>query len=132
MKLTGKATHQGKEAKKDQKPVKPEWLVKHTPPKPDAIKRYREWNGTKWYWCCEANGGKCGGAWHAHLPSQCKGFSKRVKTKTPTKKDTTGTKRKLDALKLSAINKAIVEATQWENNEEQEHDYTLDDEYQET
>ena len=50
------------------------------------------------------------------------------------KKDTTGTKRKLDAFKLSAVNKAIVEATQWENNDEQEqeHDYTLDDEYQET
>ena len=50
----------------------------------------------------------------------------------PAKKDTTGTKRKPDALKLSTINKAIVEATQWENNDEQEHDYTLDDEYQET
>ena len=45
------------------------------------------------------------------------------------KKDTTGTKHKSDALKLSAINKAIVEATQWENNEDQEHDNTLDDEY---
>ena len=90
IKLTGKASRQSKEAKKDQKPVKPEWLMKHTPPKPDAIKRYREWNGTKWYWCCEANGGKCGGAWRAHLPSQCKGFSKCVKSKTPkmsTKKD---------------------------------------------
>ena len=107
--------------------------MKHTPPKPDAIKRYREWNGTKWYWCCKANGGKCGGAWRAHLPSQCKGFSKHVKSKTPllsTKKDTTGTKRKSDALKLSAVNKAVVEATQWENNEDQEHDYALDNEYQ--
>ena len=75
IKLTGKASRQGKDAKKDQKPVNPEWLLKHTPPKPDAIKRYREWNGTKWYWCCEANGGKCGGAWRAHLSSQCKGFS---------------------------------------------------------
>ena len=127
IKLTGKASRQGKDAKKDQKPVKPEWLLKHTPPKPDAIKCYREWNGTKWYWCCEANGGKCGGAWRAHLPSQCKGFSKRVKSKMPkmpTKKDTTGTKRKSDALKLSTVNKAIVEATQWENNEDQELDYS--------
>ena len=127
----GKAQREGKSTKKEQKPVKPEWLMKHTPPKPEAIKCYRVWNGTKWYWCCEENGGKCGGAWHAHLPSQCKGFSKPVKKKKiPTKKDTTGTKRKSDALKLSAVNKAIVEATQWENNEEQE--YTLDDEYQET
>ena len=127
----GKAQCEGKGTKKEQKPVKPEWLIKHTPPKPEAIKRYRVWNGTKWYWCCEENGGKCGGAWRAHLPSQCKGFSKPVKKKKiPTKKDTTGIKRKSDALKLSAVNKAIVEATQWENNEEQE--YTLDDEYQET
>ena len=132
-KLTGKASRQSKDAKKDQRPVKPDWLLNHTPPKPDAMKRYREWNGTKWYWCCKANGGKCGGAWRAHLPSQCKGFSKRVKSKTPkmpTKKDTTGTKRKSDALKLSAVNKAIVEATQWENDEHQEQEYTLDDEYQ--
>ena len=48
----------------------------------------------------------------------------------PTKKDTTGIKRKSDALKLSAVNKAIVEATQWENDEDQEQEYTLDDEYQ--
>ena len=131
-KLMGKGPCVGKSAKEDQKPVKPDWLTKHTPPKPDVIKRYREWNGTKWYWCCEVNGGKCGSAWHAHIPSQCKGFSKRVKDKKmPAKKDTTGTKRKSDALKLSAVNKAIVEAAQWENNDEQEHDYTLDDEYQE-
>ena len=50
----------------------------------------------------------------------------------PMKKDTTGAKRKSDALKISAVNKAIVEATQWENNDEQEHDCTLDDEYQDT
>ena len=131
----GKAQCEGKMTRKEQKPVEPEWLIKHTPPKPDAIKCYHEWNGTKSYWCCEENGGKCGGAWHAHLPSQCKGFSKRFKNKKmSSKRDTTGTKRKLDALKLSAVNKAIVEATQWENNDEQEkeHDYTLDDEYQET
>ena len=48
----------------------------------------------------------------------------------PVKKDTTGTKRKSDALKLSTVNKAIVEVAQWENDDEQEHDYTLDDEYQ--
>ena len=81
MKPMGKGPREGKSTKKDQKPVKPELLVKHTPPKPDAIKRYCEWNGSKWYWCCEENGGKCGGAWHAHLPSQCKGFSKHVKNK---------------------------------------------------
>ena len=132
MKLTGQATRQSKDVKKDQKPVKPDWLLKHTPPKPNAIKRYREWNGTKWYWCCKENGGKCGGAWRAHLPSQCKGYSKQGKSKNPKlppKKDTTGTKRKSDALKLSAVNKAIVEATQWENDEHQEQEYILDDEY---
>ena len=49
--------------------------------------------------------------------------------KLPPKKDTTGTKRKSDALKLSAVNKAIAEATQWENDEHQEQEYILDDEY---
>ena len=128
----GKGPHEGKSTKKEQKPVKQEWLVNHTPLKLEVIKQYCEWNGTKWYWCCEENGGKCGGAWHAHLPSQCKGFSKHSKNKKlPAKKDRTGTKRKSDALKLSTVNKAIVEAAQWENNDEQEHDYTLDAEYQE-
>ena len=61
-KLMGKAQCEGKSTKKEQKPVKPEWLMKHTPPKPEAIKCYCVWNGTKWYWCCEENGGKCGGA----------------------------------------------------------------------
>ena len=115
--------------------MKLDWLLKHTPPKPNALKRYREWNGTKWYWCCKENGGKCGGAWRAHLPSQCKGYSKQGKSKNPKlppKKDTTGTKRKSDALKLSAVNKAIVEATQWENDEHQAQVYTLDDEYHAT
>ena len=132
MKSMGKGPHEDKSAKKDQKPIKPDWLAKHTPPKPDAIRLYHEWNGTKWYWCCEENGGKCSSAWRAHFPLQWKGFSKCVKNKKmPAKKDTTGTKRKSDALKLSAVNKAIVEAPQWENNDEQEHYYTLDDAYQE-
>ena len=65
----GKGPHEGKSTKKEQKPVKPQWLAKHTPLKLEAIKQYCEWNGTKWYWCCEENGGKCRGAWHAHLPS---------------------------------------------------------------
>ena len=34
----GKGPCEGKSTKKDQKPVKPDWLAKHTPPKPDAIK----------------------------------------------------------------------------------------------
>ena len=36
-KLTGKASRQSKDAKKDQRPVKPDWLLNHTPPKPDAM-----------------------------------------------------------------------------------------------
>ena len=49
----------------------------------------------------------------------------------PVKRDnTTGTKRKSDVLKLSAVNKAIDEAAQWEDNAEEQKDYTLDDEYQ--
>ena len=45
----GKAQREGKMTRKQQKPVEPEWLIKHTPPNPDAIKCYHEWNGTKWY-----------------------------------------------------------------------------------
>ena len=38
MKPMGKGPHEGKSTKKDQKPVKPDWLAKHIPPKPDTIK----------------------------------------------------------------------------------------------
>ena len=38
----GKAQCEGRITKKEKKPFKPEWLMKHTPPKADAIKCYRE------------------------------------------------------------------------------------------
>ena len=44
-----------------QKPERPGWLKDHTKPKQESLTKYRTWYGTKWYWCDEATGGKCGG-----------------------------------------------------------------------
>ena len=139
----GKGTCECKSTKKEQKPVKPDWLAKYTPLKPEVIKQYHEWNGTKWYWCCEENRGKCVGvvkrtevnvAVHGlhTYPHSVNGSASIARIRSCLQRRIQqGQKRKSDALKLSTVNKAIVEATQWENNDEQEHDYRLDAEYQE-
>ena len=62
-------------------------------------------------------------------PPNVKVFSKHSNKKNTAKNDTTGTKRKSDALKLSAANKAIVEVAQWEHDE-LDHDYTADSDYE--
>ena len=46
-KALNKQAYEGKLVKKEQKPIKLDWLAKHTPPKPEAMKCYHEWNGTK-------------------------------------------------------------------------------------
>jgi hypothetical protein len=53
---------------------------------PADVKKTVMWKNKKFHWCCEENGGKCGGKWRAHAPSECKGpdFFKR---KNEEKKD---------------------------------------------
>jgi hypothetical protein len=34
------------------------------------------WHGGKaWNWCSPETGGKCGGCWRVHKPSQCRGVA---------------------------------------------------------
>ena len=109
----------GTKAKSDnavkQKPERPEWLKAHTAPKADNVHKYRSWNGTKWYWCDEATGGKCGGKWRTHKPSDCKGYAKSA-AKPETKEND---KKKKDALKMAVAHETLIEGTM----EEEDSDY---------
>ena len=59
---------------------KPSWLTNNEKPKDPS--KPRSWSGTEWYWCDESTGGKCGGKWGAHKPSDCRGKrSKRSRRK---------------------------------------------------
>jgi hypothetical protein len=49
----------------------PGWLANDTAP--DPIDKVMSHKGKKWHYCCEENGGKCGGKWRVHKPSECKG-----------------------------------------------------------
>ena len=49
---------------------KPKWSLK----KPEGdLKKPREYNGKKWYWCSSETGGKCDGKYRIHKPSDCQG-----------------------------------------------------------
>ena len=98
----------------NEKGGKPTWLKKHTPPEESSITKPRRWGTTSWYWCCKETGGKCGGKWRVHKPSECKGLGlkrkgekEKPKTEKPDKK-----KKKSGApkMKLAEAYKTIMEA----------------------
>ena len=73
-----KEEKQGKTKPKDQKKkkrksTKPDWMVNNE--RPDDINETRMWRDTKYYFCCTETGGKCGGMWRVHIPTECKGKS---------------------------------------------------------
>jgi hypothetical protein len=71
---TDKKRNLGKQS--DKRPEKPAWLKQNKSP-PDAdLKKTREWNKAHYSWCCVATGGKCGGKWRVHKPSECKGSAR--------------------------------------------------------
>ena len=49
----------------------PEWLEKNI--KPEPITKTMQLRGNPWHFCCELTGGKCGGKWRKHKPSECRG-----------------------------------------------------------
>ena len=104
---------------------KPEWMSE--PPGVGA--KTRTWNEKPWHWCDQSTGGKCGGAWRVHKPSECQGgafsstyyskmekerqtkaenLKKRIKTEGEEKMNTSRTKKKL---KLAAAIAASIEET---------------------
>lgn len=90
------------------KPERPKWLSDHVKPKEESIKEPRKWNNAKWYWCGDETGGKCGGKWRTHKPSECKGLGKPASEKKGDR--VSNRKRKADALKLATANEALMDA----------------------
>jgi hypothetical protein len=102
------------------KPDRPNWLKDNLKPeKGSDLRKYRIWNGLKWYWCSPETDGKCDGHWRLHSPKDCKGMKKRPRTSK--KKQISGQKRKASALKIAAANEAL--AAQAEMDEEEASDY---------
>ena len=60
-----------------EKKTKPAWMFAQ--PDDAELRKPREWNGTKWYYCSSKTGGKCDGVYRAHKPSDCKGTAKKGK-----------------------------------------------------
>ena len=101
-----------------QKPERPGWLKDHTKPKQESLTKYRTWNGTKWYWCDDATGGKCGGKWRTHKPADCKGYAKPAPKTSKT--DAKEEKKKKDALKMAVAHETLVESME---DEQEDSDY---------
>lgn len=81
-----KSTSGGDKARKP----KPEHLKK--PPKSGKEKDPVQWNNRTWYWCAEETGGKCGGHWRCHKPSDCEGKAHKFEKKR--KSDDKGNQKK--------------------------------------
>lgn len=84
--------------------ARPEWLDKKI--KPANPTDTKEFNNHTYYWCGSETGGKCGGTWRQHKPSECKGTSReaqqRAQPDRPTKR------RKEEARRLIQAQEAIL------------------------
>jgi hypothetical protein len=70
-----KAIKRGSEAKKKKHSTNLDWLTKSIKPSPTSkIMKHKE---APWHWCCAKTGGKCGGKWRKHKPTECKGTAQR-------------------------------------------------------
>jgi hypothetical protein len=62
--------YKGKSFKED-----PEWLTNSE--KPSPLTKIMNHRNKAWHWCSPETGGKCGGRWRVHKPSECKGLVAR-------------------------------------------------------
>jgi hypothetical protein len=90
----------------------PGWLTNQTALEPIDLMTLR---GKKWHYCCQENGGKCGGKWRVHKPSECKGTAalrKRGKEKQGSQGDTDegGSSEDSNDVKRLKIMTALTEA----------------------
>ena len=92
-----------KKARKEKFAPKPDFLRK--PPADTEISKSKEWNGATWYWCHEKTGGKCGGHWRTHKPSECKGTARNKGRKV--KAENSKLSKSDDNNKKVLINEAI-------------------------
>ena len=98
--------------KNNDKGEKPLWLKKHTPPEDHCLSKPRKWGVTPWYWCTKETGGKCGGKWRVHKPSECKGLKRKSDKEKPkhNKKDTKKKRSGPPKMKLAEAYQTIMEA----------------------
>jgi hypothetical protein len=59
--------YKGKSFKED-----PQWLSNNE--KPSPLTKTMTHRNKSWHWCSTETGGKCGGKWRVHKPSECKGL----------------------------------------------------------
>ena len=64
-----------KQVKYDMTKKKLSWMFKR--PKDADLKKSREWNGAKWWYCSKETGGKCKGVYRKHHPKDCKIFKSK-------------------------------------------------------
>jgi hypothetical protein len=57
---------------------KPEWLKSNKAPSESELTKPRDWKKSQYHWCSTATGGKCGGKWRVHKPSECKGAARDI------------------------------------------------------
>ena len=99
----GKNGKGGKQTPKQPKLEKPSWLKNNE--KPNDLTKSRTWNGSTWYWCDTSTGGKCGGAWGAHDPKQCRG----QRSKRKSNKDRTPDAKRARANKIIKAQQAVID-----------------------
>ena len=97
MSKSQKAEKTGKNKSSENKPTnagnkKPAWFQQR--PIDSELKKPKEWNGIKWYYCHKDTGSKCDGKWRRHKPSSCKGKASVFPGKQNQKKLTENPKRK--------------------------------------
>ena len=82
----GKGKDGDSKKSKNADPEKPSWLKNDDKPKDPA--KSRNWNDKVWYWCDASTGGKCGGKWGTHKPTECRGQrgKRNNKDKSPNAK----------------------------------------------
>ena len=105
------AKNDAKKPKASNHPEKPGWLKNNE--KPSDPTKSRHFNGTEWYWCDASVGGKCGGAWGTHKPSECRG------TRGKRKGDQgTDAKRARKAKKIIKAQQALLNGLEDSDSEE--------------
>ena len=71
---------------------RPKWLVNNE--KPKDVHETRKYANNTYHYCCRETGGKCGGVWRIHKPTECQGKAHRGGGKSSS--DTGKSKRKKD------------------------------------
>ena len=91
--------------KMERRNKKPHKITKNIAPKNDEPKTIK-WRNADYHWCHETTGGKCGGKWRCHKPSECLGKGHRNKKRTPEKGDSANVKVNKDKSKKLKLAKA--------------------------